>query len=85
MKLKNYQKALNDCNACLKMDPDNLKSLVRKGQALIGLEKPAEAADAFEDVLELDPDNCIAKQELLKLRSILPPRNAHRLARILKL
>lgn len=78
MKLKNFDKALRDCDACLKIESNNVKAMNRKGQALFGLEKHNEAYDVFEDVLEIDPQNSVANQELFSLKKILPPRNAFR-------
>lgn len=76
--MKNFQKAVTDCDTCLKMEPSNVKALIRKGQALVGLQNYNEAVDVFEDVLDIEPENSIANQELFNLRKIVAPRNAFR-------
>jgi tetratricopeptide (TPR) repeat protein len=79
LKTKKYQKALNDCEACLKMEPENVKALFRKGQALSEMRNHREACDTFEQVLAIDPSNSTASQEIIRLEQILPPKDTFRM------
>ncbi|KAK9500139.1 hypothetical protein O3M35_001456 [Rhynocoris fuscipes] len=72
LKLKNFTDAKNSCDTALEMDPNNLKALFRRGQALLQLSEPALAKKDFEKVVELEPTNkaavaqiniCIQKQK----------------------
>lgn len=37
LKLGRFQEASNDCYKVLALEPDNMKALIRKGEALVGL------------------------------------------------
>ncbi|KAK9500153.1 hypothetical protein O3M35_001467 [Rhynocoris fuscipes] len=72
LKLKNFTNAKNSCDTALEMDPNSLKALFRRGQALLQLSEPALAKKDFEKVVELEPTNkaavaqiniCIQKQK----------------------
>lgn len=79
LKLKSFIKAISDANECLKMEPENLKALIRKGQAFIGEKMFSEAYDTFEKVLDIDAANQVAHQEMTELRMKMPPKNAFRM------
>eukprot|EP00928_Gymnodinium_smaydae_P087754 TRINITY_DN71979_c0_g1_i1.p1 TRINITY_DN71979_c0_g1~~TRINITY_DN71979_c0_g1_i1.p1 ORF type:complete len:579 (+),score=134.98 TRINITY_DN71979_c0_g1_i1:40-1737(+) len=51
-------------------DPANVKALYRRGQAFLGLKEVDNARKDFEKVLELDPNNAEAKQQLAKVRQL---------------
>ncbi|RZC40709.1 RPAP3 C and/or TPR 11 domain containing protein [Asbolus verrucosus] len=68
IKLKNYKNAIDDCHSALAIDPDNVKSLVRKAQALDGLEQHHEALETIERAIKIDPNNNLAQDLAVKLR-----------------
>ena len=55
LKLKAYQKAFDDANAALKVDPDHVKSIGRRGTANYYLGKIKQAKIDFISALKLDP------------------------------
>lgn len=79
LKQKKFLKALGDTNDCLRIEPGNIKALLRKAQALQGEKMLAEAFDTYEKILEFDKDNSTAKSEIQNLRGKIPPRNAFRM------
>lgn len=79
MKQKNYIKVISDTNECLRIEPNNVKALLRKGQAFLGQKMLSEAFDTFEKVLGIDATNQAALTELADLRLKLPPKNAFRM------
>ncbi|XP_029160951.1 RNA polymerase II-associated protein 3 [Nylanderia fulva] len=68
IKLKRYEKALNDCNTVLTMDYKNVKALLRRALSLEHLEKAYEALADYEAVLKLEPTNKTAISGVNKLR-----------------
>lgn len=79
LKMKNYIKVISDTNDCLKMEPQNIKALLRKAQAFEAQQMYSEAFDTFEKVLDIDSSNQTALSEMETLRKKLPPRNAFRM------
>lgn len=79
LKLKNYIKVISDTNECLKIEPKNIKALIRKGQAFIGQEMISEAIETFEKVIDIDSSNQFAQNELFNLKKKLPATNAFRM------
>jgi hypothetical protein len=61
------------------IEPQNTKALNRKGLAFLGKEMWTEAYDTFEKVLQLEPENKIAQQELIKLHHRKPSKTAVRM------
>ncbi|XP_073389149.1 methyltransferase FGSG_00040 [Physcomitrium patens] len=55
MKLRHFEKALNDSEEALKVDHTHLKSMYRKGRALHGLQQYGKACETFQDALVLYP------------------------------
>lgn len=74
-----YIKVIADTNECLKIEPNNIKALIRKGQAFIGQEMFREACNTFEKVIDIENCNQIAHNALVDLRNKLPIRNAFRM------
>lgn len=64
IKLKKYHEALTDCEHCLYLEPKNIKSLLRKADALIALDKTNDAHKVYCKVLEIDPNNMVAKKAI---------------------
>ena len=75
LKTKKYDLAFADADACLKVDPSNVKAYYRRG--LAGKEQSLDkkcletAKLDFEKVVSLEPDNTIALKELKSVESKL--------------
>lgn len=65
LKTEDWMKALTDTNKVLKLEPENLKALLRQATARKGLKQFDKAKTDLEKVLEKEPNNKRA-QELLK-------------------
>ncbi|NXA24665.1 TTC31 protein, partial [Ibidorhyncha struthersii] len=63
-KLQRYEEALRDAQVSLGLQPGWPKGFFRKGKALRGLERYAEAASTFEELLRLDGANAEAAAQL---------------------
>ncbi|NXX22002.1 TTC31 protein, partial [Podargus strigoides] len=61
-KLGRYEEALRDAQASLRLQPGWPKGLFRQGKALRGLQRYAEAASLFEELLRQDSDAAVATQ-----------------------
>ncbi|XP_074948452.1 tetratricopeptide repeat protein 31 isoform X1 [Phalacrocorax aristotelis] len=70
-KLRCYAEALRDAQVSLRLQPRWLKGLFRKGKALRGLKRYAEAASTFEELLRLDGANADAAAQLEACRALL--------------
>lgn len=57
--------------SALKIDPNNEKALYRRGRALMIANEPQKAAEDFKKVLEINPSNKIAKENLVVCRNIM--------------
>lgn len=55
LKLENYGSALEDAEACIKLDPKFSKGYYRKGSAHRALEKYKEAIEDFKTCLDFEP------------------------------
>lgn len=58
---ENYRSCINDCASTLRINPSNIKAYYRSGSACLSLDKLAEAKDACEFGLRLDPSNAPLK------------------------
>ncbi len=67
-RLQQYESALKDANRAISLAKEWPKGYFRKGRALAGLKRYAEAETAFEDVLKLDKNCEDAVEELHKTR-----------------
>ncbi|XP_016951512.1 sperm-associated antigen 1 isoform X1 [Drosophila biarmipes] len=82
IKLKKYFSAIADCQACLQLDPKNVKAHFRMAEALNAEGKHLESLSMYQKVLELEPENVTAKKSVEKLTSLLgevAPASATRL------
>jgi tetratricopeptide (TPR) repeat protein len=52
-----YNESLAAYEKSITLDPFTIRSWLGKGKVLLSLERPTEAADAFSEVLRLDPGN----------------------------
>jgi len=62
--LKDYTHALEDAQRCVALKPDWSKGYGRLGSALLGLKKLPEAEKAYQQGLEIDPNNELLKKGL---------------------
>ncbi|XP_033992492.1 tetratricopeptide repeat protein 31-like isoform X1 [Trematomus bernacchii] len=67
-KSQQFEKALADAELCLSMNPGWVKAHFRRGRALAGLKRYAEAAGAFREVLSRDGSCAEAAQELMRVQ-----------------
>ncbi|XP_017082817.2 sperm-associated antigen 1 [Drosophila eugracilis] len=82
IKTKKYFSAISDCQACLQLDPQNVKAHLRMAEAHNADGRQLESLAMYKKVLDLEPDNVIAKKSVEKLTSFLgevAPDNATRL------
>ncbi|XP_055524806.1 sperm-associated antigen 1 [Wyeomyia smithii] len=82
IKQTRYTEAIADCDSCLKLEPNNLKALLRKGEALFSSRRNREAYQIYCRVLLLDATNAIAVKRINIIQQQifdLPPVNAHQI------
>ena len=68
-KLMEFQRAIDDCDKCAKLDPKFVKAYIRKGAALIAMKEWGKAQSAYEHVLSIDPSNGEAREGLRQCMS----------------
>ncbi|CAB3226989.1 unnamed protein product [Arctia plantaginis] len=66
-----YFEAKDHAVKALKYDEKNVKGLFRKGQAVLGLGDAEEALKAFEKVLEIEPQNKAAANQVLVCKTTI--------------
>eukprot|EP01079_Euglenida_sp_SAG-EU17-18_P004740 gene4740-865_t len=77
--LKEFNKAIADCDKALALDPRYAKALSRKGTAQFWLERYQDAIESYKRALEISPDDQGYQRDLqnaedhLKKQSQLPP------------
>mmetsp|Transcript_20591 Transcript_20591/g.33430 ORF Transcript_20591/g.33430 Transcript_20591/m.33430 type:complete len:576 (-) Transcript_20591:192-1919(-) len=70
LKCKDYSKAIEDAETCIKLQPDWAKGYVRKGNALLEQSSLDEAHKAYSDGLSKNPDASTKKQLEAGLRVV---------------
>jgi tetratricopeptide (TPR) repeat protein len=65
LKQSNDVDAIQSCDEALKVDPKNEKGLFRRGTANLNLQNFDEALHDFKAVLEVDPENKAAKNQIV--------------------
>lgn len=70
MKLKKYDKAIDDCNLTLQLEPNNFKALLRKAQSHESLKEYQEALSIVEEAIEVNPNDETAQNLAEKLRNL---------------
>ncbi|XP_075147991.1 spag1 axonemal dynein assembly factor [Haematobia irritans] len=81
-KQKKFYEAISDCEACLKLEPTNLKARLRLAESNYAYGRRRESYQLYINVLQLDPENAVALKATTELRKQfedLPPPNATRL------
>ncbi|XP_060099416.1 sperm-associated antigen 1 [Heteronotia binoei] len=71
IKLQNWQAALQDCETVLKMDPGNIKALMRRATVYKNLQNYRAAAEDLQKVLHTEPQNAVAKKNLSDIEKTL--------------
>ncbi|XP_019348455.1 RNA polymerase II-associated protein 3 isoform X1 [Alligator mississippiensis] len=66
-RMKKYSVAESDCNLALALDKNYTKAYARRGAARFALKNLQGAKEDYQKVLELDPNNFEAKNELRKI------------------
>jgi tetratricopeptide (TPR) repeat protein len=69
--LRLYDEVVNDCNQSISLEPNNVKSLLRRGYALEALDKHKRALEDFKRVLELDPTAQTASDAIARISKAL--------------
>ncbi|XP_071508263.1 peptidyl-prolyl cis-trans isomerase FKBP4-like [Diadema antillarum] len=64
IKMEDFVEARNHCNRALELDASNVKGHFRRGQALFGMSEFELAKQDFQKVLDLEPSNKAAKNQL---------------------
>ncbi|KAL1767606.1 RNA polymerase II-associated protein 3 [Sigmodon hispidus] len=77
-RLKKYAVAESDCNLAIALSRSYTKAYARRGAARFALQKLEEAREDYEKVLELEPNNFEATNELRKIsQALMSKENAH--------
>ena len=71
LQLKEYARVVDDANIAIKMDSNYLKAYHRRGKAFLALNKIELAIKDFQYILEKEPNNKDAMQELKNARNKL--------------
>jgi tetratricopeptide (TPR) repeat protein len=71
LKLKEYARALEDAEAAIKLKDDYVKAYHRRGKAYLALNKIEMAIRDFQYILEKEPHNKEAMQEVKNARKKL--------------
>merc|ERR1712004_941995 len=69
-KQNNNDAVIENCNAALKLQPDNVKGLFRRGQAYLAQHEYEQAKDDFLAAKEIEPDNKAVVKQLLSVESL---------------
>lgn len=71
IKLKEYKEGLRECQKVLALDASNFKALLRRGQALMGLEQYERAESSLKQAVDLQSGDSMAQTELQKVQQAL--------------
>lgn len=72
-RLKKFAVAESDCNLAIALNRDYTKAYARRGAARFALQKLEDAKKDYEKVLELEPNNFEATNELMKINQMFTP------------
>lgn len=75
MKTMQWDKGLNDCEACLKIDPKFVKAYIRKGKIQHFLKQYPQAIETFTQGLEVEPQNAELLEALQATRRAIYEAN----------
>ncbi|XP_049709746.1 sperm-associated antigen 1 isoform X2 [Elephas maximus indicus] len=71
IKLQNWNSAFQDCEKVLELEPGNLKALLRRATTYKHQNKLQEAVEDLSKVLDVEPDNDLAKKILSEVQQDL--------------
>ena len=57
MEIENYEKAIDDFDQAIKLDPNCIGAFINKGVSLKSLGRTTEALDEYKKALKIDPHN----------------------------
>ena len=57
MELKNFEKAIEDFDQVIKLDPNYICALIGKGESLQSLGRNKEVLEEYKKALKIDPNN----------------------------
>ncbi|KAJ3285790.1 hypothetical protein HK104_009330 [Borealophlyctis nickersoniae] len=66
--MKRWELALQDATKAVDLNPTFVKAMIRRASALTGLQRSVDAMNVYDEVLKLEPDHKVAKEERAKLR-----------------
>lgn len=75
LKLKEYKSAQESCEKALALEPKNEKGLFRLGQAFYGMGEEEKAINEFNQVLEVNPSNKDASNQILLCKKKIKETN----------
>ena len=75
LKMKEYRNAIESCEKALGLEPKSEKGLFRLGQAYFGLGQEKEAIETFAKVLEVNPANKDATNQILLCKQKVKENN----------
>uniref|UniRef100_A0A1I7V2Q9 peptidylprolyl isomerase n=1 Tax=Caenorhabditis tropicalis TaxID=1561998 RepID=A0A1I7V2Q9_9PELO len=64
------------CNKVLETSPDNVKALYRKASALLTMSEVREAIKLFEHIVQVEPENKAAAQQIITCKNTIRDQNA---------
>lgn len=64
IKIGKYSQAISDCDECLSIEPNNVKAMLRRAEALNVSGRGNDAYRQYARVLELEPENPIAQKSM---------------------
>ncbi|XP_055607603.1 sperm-associated antigen 1 [Uranotaenia lowii] len=82
LKMNKFEEAVNDCDKCLELEPENIKAMLRKAEALRSDSKIRKAFEVYKKLLQLEPNHKMALSAVESLRKTdpdLPPLNSFRM------
>lgn len=71
LKINEHIKARDSCDSALKIDPSNEKAYFRRGQAHLALISPEIALKDFNKVLEIEPKNTAAANQIVVCNKVI--------------
>ncbi|GMT10419.1 hypothetical protein PFISCL1PPCAC_1716 [Pristionchus fissidentatus] len=68
-KMNEQVKCVQYCDKALELSARNVKALYRKGNAQLTMNEPETAQKVYETILEIEPDNKAAQQQILMCKA----------------
>lgn len=71
-----WGRALEDCEACLKLDPTFIKAYIRKANVQVFLKNYHQALETYEQALQIDPNSAELLQGRMEVYQRINQENA---------